>query len=94
MLNIGTGRPTSIRSIADRVLTHYPDATVIERPLPAGDPMGGYADGYRMRRALCWKPGITVEEGVDRYVKWINETPEATPGWMRKLAAASSLRAV
>lgn len=94
VLNIGTGRPTTIRSVAEHVLTHYPDAELVERPMPPGDPMGGYADVDRMRRALKWCPRITVEEGVDRYVKWIKERPEATPGWMRQLAGASSLRAV
>ncbi|MEV5237542.1 NAD-dependent epimerase/dehydratase family protein [Streptomyces cinnamoneus] len=94
VLNIGTGRPTTIRSVADRVLMHYPDAELVERPMPPGDPMGGYADVDRMRRALKWCPQITVEEGVDRYVKWIKERPEATPEWMRQPAGASSFRAV
>ncbi|MBB4894160.1 nucleoside-diphosphate-sugar epimerase [Streptomyces olivoverticillatus] len=94
VVNIGTGRPTTIRSIADRILMHYPDAALVERPLPPGDPMGGYADTRRMRRALGWKPQITMEDGVDRYVKWVNERPEATPEWMRQLAGASSLRVV
>ncbi len=92
VLNIGTGRPTTIRSIADRVLMHYPGVELVERPLPPGDPMGGYADTRRMRRALGWRPEITVEDGVDRYVKWIGERPEATPEWMRQLAGAASLR--
>ncbi|MFH8574190.1 NAD-dependent epimerase/dehydratase family protein [Streptomyces sp. NPDC017993] len=89
VLNIGTGRPTTIREIAKRVLMHYPEAGLVERPLPVGDPMGGYASTCRMRQALGWEPAVAVEEGVDRYVKWINERPEATPQWMRRLAAAS-----
>ncbi|WP_157868492.1 hypothetical protein [Streptomyces caatingaensis] len=93
VLNIGTGWPTTIRSIADRTLKHYLEAELVERPLPPGDPMGGYADTRRMRRVLGSKPQVTMEEGVDRYVKWIKERPEATPQWMRELAAERRLRA-
>ncbi|MFG2227664.1 NAD-dependent epimerase/dehydratase family protein [Streptomyces sp. NPDC048644] len=93
VVNIGTGRPTTIRTIAERIATHYPQVGLVERPLPAGDPMGGYADTRRMHDALGWAPQITAEEGVDRYVKWISERPEATPAWMRHLASPHTVGA-
>lgn len=40
-----------------------------------------------MERHLGRAPRIGVEEGIDRYVKWLGERPEATPSWLREPAA-------
>lgn len=85
VLNIGTGRPTTIRSVADRIRLHHPGIELVERPLPAGDPLGGYADTSTMQQLLGWVPQISMEEGVDRYVSWLRKRPEATPSWLREL---------
>ncbi|MFC9295727.1 NAD-dependent epimerase/dehydratase family protein [Streptomyces sp. NPDC057011] len=87
VLNVGTGRATSIREIADMVVQHYPDAPVETRPLPEGDPLGGYADTTRMSAALGWEPRISVEQGVARYVAWLDQTPGALPDFLREEAA-------
>ncbi|MGY1436497.1 NAD-dependent epimerase/dehydratase family protein [Streptomyces reniochalinae] len=73
VLNIGTGRPTTIRDVAKRIRLHYPAVQLVERALPTGDPLGA--------------PQVSVEEGIDRYVKWLGERPEATPPWLSELAA-------
>lgn len=56
--------------------------------MPPGDPEGGYASVERMETLLGWRPGVTMAEGVARYVAWLKATPEAVPGWMRQAAAA------
>ncbi|WP_329468666.1 NAD-dependent epimerase/dehydratase family protein [Streptomyces sp. NBC_01431] len=89
-LNVGTGRATSIRQIADQVRRHYPDAQVIETPRPQDDPLGGCADTTRMRQLLGWTPQVTVEDGVDRYVRWLRQTPEAIPEWLHTAARAQA----
>ncbi|MFE6745780.1 NAD-dependent epimerase/dehydratase family protein [Kitasatospora purpeofusca] len=86
-INIGTGRGTSIRQIAELVRGHYPDVLLAETPMPSGDPEGGYASVERMEQLLGWRPSITVTEGVARYVAWLKATPEAIPDWMRQAAA-------
>ncbi|MEU5417921.1 hypothetical protein [Streptomyces sp. NPDC020667] len=83
VINVGTGSATSIREVADLVRGHYPEVPVLETPMPPGDPLGGYASTRRMRKVLGWSPGISVQEGVARYVAWLGETPEAVPGWLR-----------
>ncbi len=35
-LDIGTGRPTTIRRVADPIAAHYPNAQVRETPMPPG----------------------------------------------------------
>ncbi|MFC9328609.1 NAD-dependent epimerase/dehydratase family protein [Kitasatospora sp. NPDC057015] len=88
-VNIGTGSPTSIRTIAELVQAHHPGAQLVDSPMPPGDPEGGYASVERMERVLGWRPGITIEEGVARYVAWLEKTPDAIPQWLREGLAAA-----
>ncbi|MBZ9593525.1 NAD-dependent epimerase/dehydratase family protein [Streptomyces erythrochromogenes] len=87
ILNIGTGRATSIADVARLIRNHYPDAEFQDRPLPEGDPLGGTADTARMTASLEWEPRITVAEGVARYVAWLDSTPAALPDFLRREAA-------
>lgn len=82
-LNVGTGRPTSIRQIADLVSGHYPGTPIVETPRPQGDPLGACADTTHMRRVLGWAPRLDIEDGVRRYLTWLEHTPEAIPTWLR-----------
>ncbi|WP_432101064.1 NAD-dependent epimerase/dehydratase family protein [Streptomyces sp. WAC 04229] len=84
-VNIGTGRPTTIRTVAELVAAHFPVTRVLETPMPPGDPLGGCASTALMRR-LHWQPAIDVEEGVARYVRWLTSTPAALPDWLRQEA--------
>ncbi|WP_436735847.1 NAD-dependent epimerase/dehydratase family protein [Streptomyces sp. BBFR102] len=81
-VNIGTGTPTSVREVADLIAPYFPGARRIITPRPEGDPLGGYASTERARELLRWQSGIGVREGVDRYVRWLLATPEATPRWL------------
>ncbi|MEV8534703.1 NAD-dependent epimerase/dehydratase family protein [Streptomyces sp. NPDC051211] len=87
VINVGSGVPTSIRSIAEEILTHYPDTRVEETPLPEGDPLGGFADTTRMRTLLDWTPSISVSAGVARYVAWLDDNPYALPDFLVAEAA-------
>ncbi|MCZ4098961.1 NAD-dependent epimerase/dehydratase family protein [Streptomyces sp. SID13666] len=87
-LNVGTGRATSIRQVADLVRRHYPGAQIIETPRPQGDPLGACADTTRMRQVLGWTAPVDIEDGVSRYVTWLKGTPEAIPAWLRAEARA------
>lgn len=83
-VNVGTGRATSIRQVADLVRHHTgAGIPIIEAAMPPGDPLGGCADTARMSAVLGRAPSITVEDGIRRYVHWLNETPEAIPDWLR-----------
>ncbi|MEU3298845.1 MULTISPECIES: NAD-dependent epimerase/dehydratase family protein [unclassified Streptomyces] len=89
-LNVGTGRATSIRQIADLVRHHHPGARIIETPRPQGDPLGACADITRMRRVLGWAPQVDIEDGVSRYLEWLDRTPEAIPAWLRTEARTAA----
>ncbi|QNP74827.1 NAD-dependent epimerase/dehydratase family protein [Streptomyces roseirectus] len=83
-VNVGTGRPTSVREVADLIAPYFPGARRIVTPRPEGDPLGGYAATERCRDLLRWQARIPVEKGVERYVRWLLETPDATPRWFAR----------
>ncbi|WP_053675791.1 NAD-dependent epimerase/dehydratase family protein [Streptomyces sp. WM4235] len=87
-INIGTGVPTTIRDVADLVRAHYPGTAVLETPLPAGDPLGGYASVRRMEYILGWRPQVPIADGIGRYVRWLESTPQAAPDWLTQSATA------
>ena len=82
-LNVGTGRATSIRRIADLVRRHRPDSPLVRTPMPQGDPLGACATTTRMKDVLAWEPSVSIEDGVQRYMEWLEHTPEAIPRWLR-----------
>lgn len=88
-INIGTGTPISVRTVAGLIAEHFPGTQLLETPMPPGDPLGGYASPHRLAATLEWKPSITVAEGVARYVRWLGRTPDAVPDWLRSEQAAA-----
>ncbi|WP_223776963.1 NAD(P)-dependent oxidoreductase [Streptomyces sp. 135] len=88
-INIGTGTPTAIRTVAELVAAQYQDVDFLETPMPPGDPLGGYASIRRMERLLGWRPTVSVSEGVARYTAWLKRAPEAIPTWLRDSATAA-----
>jgi nucleoside-diphosphate-sugar epimerase len=86
-VNVGSGTPTSVRDVGELIAPHFPDSRFVTTPRPADDPLGGYADTSRLHELLRWRPGISVADGVERYVNWLNATPEALPGWLAEKAA-------
>ncbi|QGV80947.1 NAD-dependent epimerase/dehydratase family protein [Streptomyces ficellus] len=86
IVNIGTGVPTTVRKVAELVQGHYPHTVFLDTPMPAGDPLGGYAAIRKMENVLGWKPKVSVAEGVDRYVDWLRSTPAAAD-WLRQATA-------
>jgi UDP-glucose 4-epimerase/dTDP-L-rhamnose 4-epimerase len=88
-VNVGTGRATSIRQVADLVRRHCPAAQILQTPRPQGDPLGACADTTRMRKVLDWAPQVDIEDGVRRYLEWLERTPEAIPAWLRAEARAA-----
>ncbi|MEW9532851.1 NAD-dependent epimerase/dehydratase family protein [Microbispora sp. NPDC049125] len=82
-INLGTGRITSVRRVAELVRTHFLDAQFQDAPRPAQDPLGGCAEIARMTDALGWEPQVTVDTGIARYVQWLRAVPAAIPDWLR-----------
>ncbi|MER5768178.1 NAD-dependent epimerase/dehydratase family protein [Streptomyces sp. NPDC001985] len=86
-VNVGSGVPTSVRDVGELIAPHFPGSEFIITPRPADDPLGGFAATEKLNELMRWKPGITVREGVERYVRWLNATPEAVPHWLTEKTA-------
>jgi len=71
ILNVGTGRATSVREIAAIVARAWPtpSSVVFSGKSRSGDPFSLVADGARLR-ALGFEWRIAVDAGVNAYVQW------------------------
>lgn len=70
VLNIGTGRETSVRELAELVARALGVESRLEkRPFRAGDLLRNALDSSRADALLGWRPRITLEEGVKSLAK-------------------------
>jgi UDP-glucose 4-epimerase len=71
VVNVGTGRATSVRAIADTVLSCWPAprSVAFTGALRAGDPVNLVADSSKLA-TLGIAPTIAVAEGIRGYVAW------------------------
>lgn len=70
VLNIGTGKPTSIRDLAYMMIKLYGlDLKPIHAPPRKGDIMHSYADISRAKKVLGWEPRIGLEEGLKMLIE-------------------------
>jgi UDP-glucose 4-epimerase len=75
--NVGQGKEVSIKKIAEIMIKKYQDITgkKIKNELKFQDPRKGdvmrhLADISHAKRVLGYKPTITLEEGIERYLRW------------------------
>jgi len=83
VINIGTGKPTTIKQLAEIVMKAANDEAPLEyRPRPKGDPFGGYAETTLMKKLMKWEPKIELEDGVKRYYHWATHNKNIIPKWL------------
>ena len=69
--NIATGVPTSVLDLARAIVQIAGSSSEIVEDYSQGDPGGLVADIRRARRELGYQPRVGLEEGLDRYVRWL-----------------------
>jgi len=76
-INVGTGRPTSIRGVAELLLRLYGKSLPlqIENTYRAGDVRHCYADISRAEKLLGYKPRVPLEEGLQSFIEWSRAHP-------------------
>jgi dTDP-L-rhamnose 4-epimerase len=75
VFNVGTGRPTSVREIADLLATKMRrniDAQ-IENKFREGDIRHCYGDIEKISTRLGYRPKIRLEDGIDELIAWASE---------------------
>ncbi len=69
--NIGASAPVALVDFIDALEAALGRAAVRELlPLQPGDVPDTYADSSRLARAVNWRPGTPIAEGVRRFVEW------------------------
>lgn len=82
IINIGTGKQTNINEIVKKVISRFNRVPIQYKPLPSGDPLGGYANTVLMEKLLNWKPKISLDEGFEEYCDWLDKNQHMIPDWL------------
>jgi len=71
VINGGSGRATTVGEIVIEILEKMgiEDSPKFSQVLIRGDPKGYLAD-IRAARGYGWKPEISLEDGIDEYIRW------------------------
>ena len=75
--NLGSGRTTSIKTIAETLLA-LSGSTLksLRGPRRPGDPERTCADISNIRKELGWKPRVSLREGLRETVKWAKKAKQ------------------
>ena len=73
VLNVGTGRPISVRQVAEVLGTElgWTGGVEITGKFRAGDVRHCFADTRRIEQLLGYTPGVRFEAGVHELVEWV-----------------------
>jgi UDP-glucuronate 4-epimerase len=72
IFNLGCGRPVEnihFVRILEGLLQR--DAIIQDEPAPASEPLITFADVSKARQMLGYEPKVAVEEGLERFVRWL-----------------------
>lgn len=78
-INVGRGQEVSIRQLAAKVLSIFGrghEVPIFDAPRP-GDVDRRLADVSRADRLLGWRPTMSIDEGLRRYIDWVSATDDA-----------------
>ena len=80
VFNVGSGVPTSVIELAQKLAERlgYQGAPEVTAQYRLGDIRHCYADMTRIAEVLNFRPTVSVDEGLDRFVNWVltQELPE------------------
>jgi|TARA_B110000438_G_scaffold95694_1_gene94949 nucleoside-diphosphate-sugar epimerase len=80
--NVGTGKPTKINDIVEKIFQHVKPVPINYKPYPPGDPIGGHADTTLMKKLLDWEPEIKLDQGIEEYFDWLSNHEHIIPKWI------------
>ena len=92
ILNIGSGKQTSVLNLAHQMLAvaNLQDSINIVEKYRIGDIRHNYADIRLAQSTIGYKPNVTLEAGLKRFVNWAENEPiyiDKTSQAMKELAA-------
>jgi UDP-glucuronate decarboxylase len=80
VVNVGNTKEVTILELADKVIDATKCKSSIKfEPLPKDDPLRRCPDTSKLERLVAWKPKVTLEQGLERTIKWFGEKDESNP---------------
>jgi dTDP-L-rhamnose 4-epimerase len=82
IMNVGSGVQVSVETIALSLKRQFADASapVVSGQYRLGDIRHNYADISAIGQTLGFSPNVPLEEGVERFVRWVKTQPIAEGG--------------
>jgi len=82
IMNVGSGVQVSVETIALSLKRQFADASapVVSGQYRLGDIRHNYADISAIGQTLGFSPKVPLEEGVERFVRWVKTQPIAEDG--------------
>jgi dTDP-L-rhamnose 4-epimerase len=82
IMNVGSGVQVSVETIARSLKRKFadPSAPVVSGQYRLGDIRHNYADISTVGQALGFSPQVPLEEGIERFVRWVKTQPVAEDG--------------
>jgi dTDP-L-rhamnose 4-epimerase len=82
IMNVGSGVPVSVETIARSLKREFADASapVVSGQYRLGDIRHNYADISAVGQALGFSPQVPLEEGIERFVRWVKTQPIVEDG--------------
>lgn len=74
IVNAGLGRDISINELAELVVGDAERIAHVEHIHPQSEIQKLLCDYSKASRLLCWKPEVSLEEGISRTERWIQST--------------------
>ncbi|MFZ1991082.1 MAG: GDP-mannose 4,6-dehydratase, partial [Alphaproteobacteria bacterium] len=73
-INLGNPRETTIRELAEMVIAAVGSrSTIIQKPLPADDPVQRQPNITLAQRKLGWQPTVPLEDGLAKTIAYFDE---------------------
>jgi UDP-glucose 4-epimerase len=85
-VNIARGQEISIRQLAEKVLAIFGrggELPVFDAPRP-GDVDRHFADTTKADRLVGWRPTVSIDEGLRRYVDWVVDQGIKPEHWLEE----------
>jgi len=88
VFNFGTGKPTSVLELANKVAAEFGPGLepVVQGKVVPGEIDKQYLSSKLAEKELGWKPAVPLEEGVRRAVEWYRKNPQ----WLDVIRRSSS----
>jgi dTDP-L-rhamnose 4-epimerase len=91
VLNVGSGEPTTVLTIAEQVNAYFGGHSEIQitGEFREGDIRHGFADLTAVKQILSFEPRWNFAQGLDRFLRWAEQFPPTAGGYELSLEMRS-----